>query len=45
MGRGSAGGLPTCPADSAKTFTTSYTVNDVSTAPVCKISPTNHVLL
>ena len=44
LGRGTAGGLPTCPADSQKTFATSYTLNDVSTAPVCQVSPTNHVL-
>ena len=44
LGRGTAGGLPTCPADSQKTFTTSYQVNNVSTAPTCLISPTNHVL-
>ncbi len=37
MGRGSAGGLPFCPLDSTKTFTTSYTVVDVSTAPTCNL--------
>ena|SRR3984957_3989639 len=45
MGRGSAGSLPTCPADSQKTFATSYTLGNVSIPPVCLISATNHVLL
>ena len=40
LGRGSAGTLPKCPLDSAKTFATSYTVVDVQTAPVCKIQAT-----
>ncbi len=44
LGRGNNGTLPTCPADSSVTFTTSYTINDVQTAPTCKISSTNHVL-
>ena len=48
MGRGTAGSLPTCPLDSSATFTTSYTIGDLSTAPVCQIngSGTNspHVL-
>src|SRR3974377_2241157 len=37
MGRGSAGSLANtiCPADTAKTFATSYTIVDVQTAPVC----------
>ena len=30
-----------CPADSGKSFATSYTVGDMSTAPVCKINPSN----
>jgi prepilin-type N-terminal cleavage/methylation domain-containing protein len=37
LGRGAAGGLPWCPEDSAKAFTSSYTVVDVSTAPTCQI--------
>ena len=44
MGRGSAGSLPVCPLDSGNGFGTSYTINDLSHAPVCAISPTNHVL-
>jgi len=44
MGRGSNGGLPTCPLDSAATFDTSYTPGSVSVPPVCNISPTNHFL-
>ncbi len=44
MGRGSAGVLPVCPNDSAQTFDTSYTANNVGTKPACLISPTTHVL-
>ncbi|HEX3797422.1 MAG TPA: prepilin-type N-terminal cleavage/methylation domain-containing protein [Verrucomicrobiae bacterium] len=44
MGRGAGGSLPTCPLDSQNTFDTSYTVGNLSTAPLCKISTTNHVL-
>jgi prepilin-type N-terminal cleavage/methylation domain-containing protein len=44
LGRGNNGTLPTCPADSSVTFATSYNINDVQTAPTCKISATNHVL-
>ncbi len=44
MGRGSAGSLPSCPADSTSKFASSYTINNVSTPPACQISPTNHVL-
>jgi prepilin-type N-terminal cleavage/methylation domain-containing protein len=44
VGRGSAGELPTCPVDSAQTFTTSYTPNNVGTKPVCNIMPTTHSL-
>jgi prepilin-type N-terminal cleavage/methylation domain-containing protein len=39
LGRGSAGTLPTCPADSANTFATSYSINDVQSAPTCLIQP------
>jgi prepilin-type N-terminal cleavage/methylation domain-containing protein len=39
MGRGSSGTLPVCPADSSKTFDTSYNMNVVQTAPTCKIVP------
>jgi len=44
MGRGSGGTLPACPADSSKTFTSSYSLGDVSTAPSCKIVTSSHVL-
>jgi prepilin-type N-terminal cleavage/methylation domain-containing protein len=47
MGRGSGGTLPTCPADSSKSFATSYVLNNVQTAPTCNIVPTGtaaHVL-
>src|ERR1700749_3905574 len=33
LGRGASGTLPTCPADSSSTFATSYSLNDLSTAP------------
>jgi prepilin-type N-terminal cleavage/methylation domain-containing protein len=37
LGRGT-GSLPTCPAGgTSATFATSYTINDLSTAPVCLI--------
>jgi prepilin-type N-terminal cleavage/methylation domain-containing protein len=46
MGRGSAGGLPTCPADSGKSFVTSYSIKDCQTPPACIVAGvTNHVLL
>lgn len=44
LGRGSSGELPVCPADSAQTFDTSYTPNNVGTKPVCIIVPTTHIL-
>ena len=30
-----------CPADSGKSFATSYTIGDMGTGPVCKINPSN----
>jgi prepilin-type N-terminal cleavage/methylation domain-containing protein len=42
LGRG-AGKLPICPADPAQSFASSYTMNDCSTAPACKIVA-GHVL-
>jgi len=39
LGRGTLGTAPTCPADSSKSFETSYTLNDLSTAPACLILP------
>ena len=44
MGRGSGGTLPNCPADSSQTFTTSYTIANVQTAPSCKIVTSSHIL-
>ncbi len=44
MGRGSSGSLPVCPLDSSSGFDTSYTVGTLQVAPLCKISPTNHIL-
>ena len=44
LGRGNNGTLLTCPADSAITFATSYSINNVQTAPTCIINSTNHVL-
>lgn len=39
LGRGTAGTAPTCPADSQNSFATSYSINDLSTAPTCLILP------
>src|SRR5271170_5961782 len=39
LGRGTAGTAPTCPADSASSFATSYSINDLDTAPACLILP------
>jgi prepilin-type N-terminal cleavage/methylation domain-containing protein len=39
LGRGTAGTAPTCPADANKTFATSYSLNDLQTAPTCLILP------
>ena len=46
LGHGSAGELPTCPADttSPPSFTSSYTVINISTKPTCLAVPTTHVL-
>ena len=44
MGRGSAGTLPSCPADSGRTFATSYTVNTVQVQPACNIVSSTHQL-
>jgi hypothetical protein len=38
------GGLPSCPNDPKQSFDTSYSINNVASKPVCKISPTNHIL-
>jgi prepilin-type N-terminal cleavage/methylation domain-containing protein len=42
LGRGSGGALPICPADSASSFSTSYSLNDLQTAPVCQINSASH---
>jgi len=39
MGRGVNGTAPTCPADSSSSFATSYSINDLQTAPTCLILP------
>ena len=39
LGRGLNGTAPVCPADSSSTFATSYTLNDLQTAPACLIMP------
>jgi len=44
LGRGTAGTAPTCPADSSSTFATSYSLNDLQTAPTCLIVPADHHL-
>ena len=46
LGHGSAGELPTCPADSNNppSFTTSYTINNVSSKPACLQVSSTHVL-
>lgn len=44
VGRGSGGELPVCPNDSAQTFDTSYSANNVGTKPTCLISPATHSL-
>jgi prepilin-type N-terminal cleavage/methylation domain-containing protein len=43
LGRGTAGTLPFCPADSTFTFTTSYTLNNLQSAPACNIVSSSHV--
>jgi prepilin-type N-terminal cleavage/methylation domain-containing protein len=44
LGRGANGELPTCPVDPGNSWTTSYTINIVSTPPQCAILPATHVL-
>jgi prepilin-type N-terminal cleavage/methylation domain-containing protein len=43
MGRGTAGGLPWCPADPTFTFGNSYLLNSLQQVPTCQIVPSNHV--
>ena len=40
LGRGTGGTIPWCPLDSTATFTTSYTMNDIATLPVCNVGGT-----
>jgi prepilin-type N-terminal cleavage/methylation domain-containing protein len=44
LGRGTAGELPSCPVDSAQTFGTSYSPNNVGTKPTCQIVSSTHIL-
>src|SRR5579871_2235653 len=44
MGRGSAGSLSPCPADSNLQFSSSYNINDCQTAPACQIVTSSHKL-
>jgi prepilin-type N-terminal cleavage/methylation domain-containing protein len=44
LGRGNNGSLPSCPADSNNAFSTSYSIQNVQTAPTCQINTSNHVL-
>jgi Tfp pilus assembly protein FimT len=37
LGRGSAGTLPSCPCDTNKSFTTSYSLQSIGTTPICLI--------
>ena len=43
LGRGTAGGLPSCPADASKNFDSSYSLNSIQTVPTCQIVSTSHV--
>src|SRR5690349_9466656 len=46
LGRGASGTTTTvvCPADAAATMTTSYTINDLTLGPACKIVAATHKL-
>src|SRR5688572_2327329 len=44
LGRGTAGTAPVCPADSARTFASSYDPGDLSAAARCLIVAGTHVL-
>jgi prepilin-type N-terminal cleavage/methylation domain-containing protein len=43
LGRGS-GELPICPVDPQQSFSTSYSLENCQTTPVCQILPTTHFL-
>jgi prepilin-type N-terminal cleavage/methylation domain-containing protein len=42
LGRGTNGQLPFCPTDSASSFSTSYTLNNLQTPPACLLIPGTH---
>ncbi|MDB6065471.1 MAG: type secretion system protein [Pedosphaera sp.] len=42
MGRGSNGALPICPSDTGASFSTSYSINDLQSAPSCKVVSSAH---
>jgi prepilin-type N-terminal cleavage/methylation domain-containing protein len=44
IGPTAAGELPSCPADPAQTFATSYAPQNVATKPACLIVSSTHVL-
>jgi len=46
LGRGSIGSVSQCfcPQDSAKSFASSYTIGNLTTAPVCQIQSSSHIL-
>ncbi|MDB6110792.1 MAG: hypothetical protein JWR69_2542, partial [Pedosphaera sp.] len=44
LGRGTNGTAPTCPSDSLSGFATSYTINDLQTAPKCIPLSSTHQL-
>lgn len=44
LGRTIAGSLPSCPADSAQTFATSYAPQSIGVSPICLVIPAKHVL-
>jgi len=43
LGRGEAGNLPFCPLDETRTFSASYNINNLTTVPVCKKLPDEHL--
>jgi prepilin-type N-terminal cleavage/methylation domain-containing protein len=45
LGHGTSTPMPTCPADSQSTWTTSYAGGNLQNRPACKISPVTHLLL
>ena len=46
LGRGASGSISSvyCPADTAKTFATSYTISDTGTKPACQIVAATHLI-